>query len=108
MGQSKSRDNLRDKKIAERIIDKLIRENPNDNSLYIKRGELKLLMDDYEGAINNGLRVINTDMNNFSGYELLASAYQKLEKWDKAISSMKKMQELQPDRSMITYNLAVL
>ena len=93
--------------IAKGIIEKQIRQNPEDKSLYIKRGELQLLMDDYDGALKDGLYVLKSNANIYNGYDLISATYQKMGEWNKAIPYFKKMQELQPDNTLISYNLAV-
>jgi tetratricopeptide (TPR) repeat protein len=107
LGQSKSKNDLRDKKIAKRLIEKQIRQNPGDKSLIIKRGELRLLMGDNEGAIQDGLNVLKTDVNNYGAYDLISSVYQKMGDFSKAIPYFKKMLGLQPDNTHVSYNLAV-
>lgn len=107
LGQSKSIDDLHDKMIAKRLIEKQIQQTPEDNLLFIKRGELRLLMDEYEGALQDGLHVINKDADNYSGYDLITVAYKKMGQLQKTIPYLEKMLELQPDNSKITYNLAI-
>jgi tetratricopeptide (TPR) repeat protein len=107
LGQSKSKNDLHDKKIAKRLIEKQIRQNPGDKSLIIKRGELRLLMGDNEGAIQDGLNVLKTDVNNYGAYDLISSVYQKMGDFSKAIPYFKKMLGLQPDNTHVSYNLAV-
>ncbi len=107
LGRSKSIDDLRDKRIAKRLIEKQIQQTPDDNLLFIKRGELRLLMDDYDGALQDGLHVINEDADNYSGYDLITVAYKKKGLWQKTIPYLTKMLELQPNNIKITYNLAI-
>ncbi|HZL11674.1 MAG TPA: tetratricopeptide repeat protein [Prolixibacteraceae bacterium] len=107
LGQSKSKSDLHDKRIAKRLIEKQIQQNPGDKSLIIKRGELRLLLGDNEGAIQDGLSVLKSDANNYGGYDLISSVYQKMGELSKAIPYLKKMLELQPDNTHVSYNLAV-
>jgi len=107
LGQSKSINDLRDKRIAKRLIEKQVQQNPGDKSLIIKRGELRLLMGDNEGAIQDGLSILKSDQNNYSAYDLISSVYQKTGDLPKAITYFKKMLELQPDNTHVSYNLAV-
>lgn len=108
LGRSESKNDLHDRSVARRLIEKQIQENPGDKSLFVKRGELRLLMDDNEGALNDGLIVLESNPKNFSGYELVAASYQKIGQWNKAASYLKKMLELQPDNMKVTYSLATL
>lgn len=107
LGQSGSKDDLHDKMRAEKLIEKQIRQNPGDKSLIIKRGELRLLMNDFEGAIQDGLYVLKTSATNYDGYDLISATYQKMGQWSKAIPYLKKMIELQPDNTHVSYNLAI-
>ena len=107
LGRARSTDDIHDRMIAKRLIEKQIRQNPEDKSLYIKRGELRLLMDDYDGALKDGLYVLKSNANIYSEYDLISTTYQKMGEWNKAIPYLKKMQELQPDNTLVSYNLAI-
>jgi tetratricopeptide (TPR) repeat protein len=107
LGRARSTDDIHDRMIAKRLIEKQIRQNPEDKSLYIKRGELQLLMDDYDGALKDGLYVLKSNANIYSEYDLISTTYQKMGEWNKAIPYFKKMQELQPDNTLVSYNLAI-
>jgi len=80
-------------------LKKQIQKNPEDISLFIKRGELRLLMDDYDGALKDGLYVLKSNTDIYSAYDLLSATYQKMGQWNKALPYLKKMQELQPDNT---------
>ncbi|MCX6301436.1 MAG: tetratricopeptide repeat protein, partial [Bacteroidia bacterium] len=108
LGRSKSKNDLQDRAVAKRLIEDQIQKNPADKSLYAKRGELRLLMDDNDGALKDGLNVLESNPKNFSGYELVATSYQKMGQWNKAATYLKKMLGLQPDNMKVTYNLATL
>jgi tetratricopeptide (TPR) repeat protein len=108
LGRSKSKNDLHDRAVAKRLIEEQIQKNPGDISLFVKRGELRLLMDDNDGALKDGLNVLESNMKNFSGYELVATSYQKMGQWNKAATYLKKMLELQPDNMKVNYNLATL
>jgi tetratricopeptide (TPR) repeat protein len=108
LGRSGSREDIRDRMAARRIIDEQILKNPGDPLLLKKRGELRLLMQDYQGALQDGIQIIKLNPGNYSGYELLATLYQKTGKWQEAIESLKKMQELQPDNTQVTYTMSTL
>jgi tetratricopeptide (TPR) repeat protein len=108
LGRSKSVNDLHDRAISKTLIEKQIQQNPQDKQLLVKRGELRLLLDDYEGALSDGLKVMESNKKNFSGYELVAAAYQKTGQWNKAADILKKMLELQPDNMKVTYSLATL
>lgn len=108
LGRSKTNNDLHDRAVAKTLIEKQIQQNPHDKSLLIKRGELRLMIEDYEGALSDGLKVIESNSKNFSGYELVAASYQKLGQWNKAATYLKKMLEVQPDNMKVTYNLATL
>lgn len=108
LGRSKSKNDLHDRSVARRLIEEQIKKNPGDKSLLVKRGELRLLLDDYEGALTDGLNVLESNPKNFSGYELVAASYQKMGEWNKAASYLKKMLDLQPDNMKVTYSLATL
>jgi tetratricopeptide (TPR) repeat protein len=104
--RSKSKNDLHDRIVAKRLIEKQIQQNPGDRSLYIKRGNLRLLMGDYEGALKDGLYVLKSNASNYSGYELIASTYQKMGQPDKSITYLKKMLESQPDNINVISDLA--
>jgi tetratricopeptide (TPR) repeat protein len=106
LGQSKSKDDLLEKSVAKRLIESQIQQNPEDKSLILKRGKLKLLMEDYEEALQDGLIVLKTNSDNYNAYDLIAVAYQNMGQWDKTIPYFKKMIGLQPENSQLTYNLA--
>jgi len=108
LGRSKSKSDLHDRAVAKRLIEKQIQQNPGDKSLFAKRGELRLLNDDYEGALRDGLNVMESNTKNFSGYELVATSYQKMGQWNKAATYLNKMLELQLDNMKVSYNLATL
>ncbi len=108
LGRSKSKEDLLDRAVAKMLIEKQIQQNPGDMSLFAKRGELRLLVNDYEGALSEGLKVMESNSKDFSGYELIATSYQKMGQWNKAATYLKKMLELQPDNMKVTYNLATL
>ena len=105
LGQARSTDDLHDKIVAKRLIEGQIQQTPEDKSLFLKRGRLRLLMDDYEGALQDGLYVLKVNANNYNGYDLITVAYQNLGQWNKTIPYFKKMLELQPDNAQVTYNL---
>jgi tetratricopeptide (TPR) repeat protein len=107
LGKARSSDDLHCRIIAKRLIEKQIQKNPEDISLFIKRGELRLLMDDYDGALKDGLYVLKSNTDIYSAYDLLSATYQKMGQWNKALPYLKKMQELQPDNTLVSYNLAV-
>ncbi len=107
LGRSGSRDDLDDKRVAKRLIEKQIKNNPDDKSLIVKRGELRLLMDDFAGAIQDGLYVIKVNADSYSGYDLLTATYQKMGQWNKTLPYFMKMSELQPDNPQVTCNIAL-
>jgi tetratricopeptide (TPR) repeat protein len=106
--RSRSKDDLQDRMTAKKLINRQIQQNPGDISLYVKRGHLRLLLNDYEGALQDGMNIIKLDADNYSGYGLITAIYQKMRQMDKAITYQKKMLELQPDNVNLTYNLAML
>lgn len=108
LGRSTSQQDMHDRAVAQLLIEKQINQNPGDISLFVKRGELRLLVNDYEGALSDGLKVIESNTKNFSGYELVSASYQKMGRWNNAATCLKKMLELQPDNMKVTYNLATL
>jgi len=105
LGQSKSKDDLHAKTIARRIIETQIRNFPNDKSLILKRGKLRLLMEDYDGALEDGLSVLKTQTDLYNTYDLITVAYQNMGQWNKTIPYIKKMLELQPENTQLFYNL---
>ena len=105
---SKSKDDLRVRMIAEELIEKQIQQNPQNKSLYIKRGHLRLMNDNYEGALQDGMHVLELDMNNYGGFQLITAIYEKMGHTDGAITYKKKMLELQPDDINLTQSLALL
>ncbi len=105
---SKSKDDLRDRMIAEELIEKQIQQNPRDKSLYIKRGHFRLMIDNYEGALQDGMYVLKLNMDDYRGYQLIAAVYEKMGQTDRAITYKKKMLELQPDDINLTQSLALL
>lgn len=107
LGQYKSKDDLQDKRIALSLIEQQIQKKPKDELLYIQRGEMRLLTDDFEGALQDGLKIIKNNPGNFSAYDLITVAYKKLGQWSKTIPYYKKMLELQPDNIKVAYGLAV-
>jgi len=108
LGQARSKDDLRTRITAQQIIEKLIRENPEDLSLYVRRGELRLLMGDDQGALHDGLYVLEQNANNYSGCELITSIYQKMGLEAEAVPYFKKMLQLQPDQTHVSFKLALV
>jgi tetratricopeptide (TPR) repeat protein len=108
LGRSGTKADLLDRAIAARLIGKEIQQNPADISLLLKRGELLLIQDDYDGALADGITVLKMNPMNFSAYELVAAAYQKLGQWDKAASYLKDMLKIQPENMKVNYSLANL
>lgn len=107
LGQYKSKDDLHDKMVAARLIEQKIQKKPDDELLYIQRGELRLLMDDFEGALKDGFHIIKNNPANFSGYDLITVAYKKMGKWSNSIPYYEKMLKMQPDNIKVTHNLAI-
>lgn len=106
LGQSRSIDDLHDRIVARRLIEKQIQQTPEDKSLFLNRARLRLLMEDYEGALQDGLYVLKADANNYNGYDLITVTYQNMGQWDKTIPYFRRMLELQPENSQVTYSLA--
>lgn len=107
LGQYKSKDDLHYKMVAARLIEQKIQKNPNDELLYIQRGELRLLTDDFEGALKDGFHIIKNNPANFSGYDLITVAYKKMGKWSNTIPYYERMLKMQPENIKVTYNLAI-
>lgn len=105
---SKSKNDLRDREIAKRLIEKQIRQNPGDKSLYIKRGHLRLMLEDYEGALQDGMYILKSNANDYNGNDLITAIYQKMGQPDRALTYQKMMLELQPDNMNLINNLALL
>lgn len=104
---SRSKSDLRDRAKAIRLIDNMIEEQPDDLLLYIKRGNLRLLTGNIDGALQDAMYVLKRDRNNYKGYELLADTYEKIGQFDKTIEYLQKMNMLQPDNVGVTFDLAV-
>jgi tetratricopeptide (TPR) repeat protein len=105
---SRSRNDLRERMIAETLIEKQIRQNPRDKSLYIKRGNLRLMNNDYRGALKDGMFVLKLNENDYGGYQLIAATYETMGQPDKAITYKRKMLQLQPDDLYLKQTLALL
>ncbi len=105
---SKSKDDLHYRMIAEAIIERQIQQNPRDKSLYISRGHLRLMNDNYDGALQDGLYILKSNANDYRGYQLITAIYEKMGQPDKAITYKKKMLELQPDDISLNQSLALL
>ncbi|MBN2812780.1 MAG: tetratricopeptide repeat protein [Bacteroidales bacterium] len=97
-----------DKKIALGLIEKQIKEQPQDISLYIKRGELRLMMNDDAGALSDGLKAVKSNPRYYDACDLLSAVYQKIGKTDEAAGCLRKMLALQPDNTHVAYKLAIL
>ena len=108
LGNSRSKDDLKDRMIAEAIIEKQIQQNPQDLSLYISRGRLRLINDDFKGALQDGMYVLNSNANDYLKYQLIMSVYENIGQSDKAIYYKKKMLELKPDDINLSQSLALL
>jgi tetratricopeptide (TPR) repeat protein len=108
LGNSKSKDDHRDRIIAKELIEKQIQQNPQDKSLYIKRGHLRLMTDNPEGALKDGMYVLELNENDYRGYQLIASIYEQMGQPDKAIIYKEKILQLQPDDIYLTQSLALL
>jgi len=108
LGRSKSKEDLKYREIARRLIDMQITEKPDDKSLLLKRGEMRLLMEDYSGALRDGQDFLRSNINNYHAYELIASIYQKTGELSKAIPYLKKMKDLHPDNFQVPFTLVTL
>ena len=108
LGRERSKDDLHIRAIAKSLINRKIIENPGDMSLIIKRGGLRLLTDDLEGALQDGLNAVKSNSKDYGAYELITSTYQKKGEPEKAILYLKKMQELQPANTQLTYTMAMI
>lgn len=108
LGRSGSKEDQRNRVAAKRLIDNQISKDPGNPALHAMRGELRLLMEDYQGALDDGMNIVKAVPGNYSGYELLAATYQKTGRWQDAVSALKKMLEIQPDNTQVTYTLAAL
>lgn len=105
---SRSKDDLRDRMIAAALINKQIQQNPQNKSLYVKRGHLRLMNDDHEGALRDAKYVLQLDADDYGGYKLISETYEKMGQIEKAIRYKKKMLELKPDDLSLTHSLALL
>ena len=105
---SRSKDDLHDRMVAETIIEKQIRQNPGDKSLYIKRGHLRLMNNDFEGAVEDGMHVLKLNPGDYGGYQLLSATYEKANQPKKAIAYTRKMLKMQPDDINLNQSLAIL
>jgi tetratricopeptide (TPR) repeat protein len=105
LGQLGSTNDLHDRLVAKRLIEKQIQQAPGDKSLFLKRGKLRLLMNDYEGALRDGLLALKTNTDNYNAYDLITVTYQNTGQWDKTIPYLKKMSALQPENTQMTYNM---
>jgi tetratricopeptide (TPR) repeat protein len=108
LGRSKSKEDMNYREIARRLIDRKIVQNPGDKSLLLKRGELRLLMEDYKGALRDGQDLVKSNTNNYLAYDLIASTYQKSGELSKAVPYLIKMQNLRPDNIQVPFTLATL
>ena len=108
LGRSKSKEDLNYREIARRLIDNQIMKTPEDRSLLLKRGEMRLLMEDYQGALSDGQESLKSNINNYGAYELIASTYQRTGELNKAIPYLIKMKDLRPDNLQVPYTLATL
>jgi tetratricopeptide (TPR) repeat protein len=108
LGRSKSKEDLNYREIAVRLIDRQITQNPGDKSLLLKRGELRLLMEDYEGALRDGQDFIKSNPDNYRAFDLITATYQKTGELSKALQYLRKMQNLRPDNFQIPFTMATL
>lgn len=108
LGRAKSKADLLDRSVAMRLINNRIQNNPGDQSLVVKRGELKLLIEDFEDALKDGQNALKVNPKDYSAYELIEITYQKKGEPEKAVQYLMKMQEMQPDNTRITFTLANL
>jgi tetratricopeptide (TPR) repeat protein len=107
LGNTGSTDDLRDRKIAMELADRMIRQNPGDKSLYIKRGNLRLKETDFNGAFQDAAHVLKLNPNDYEGNQLMANIYEETGKFDMAIEYIRKLMKLNPNITHQTH-LAVL
>jgi tetratricopeptide (TPR) repeat protein len=105
LGQLGSKSDRHDRLVAKRLIEKQIQQDPGNKTLILERGKLRLLMNDYEGALRDGLWVLKTNTDNYNAYDLITVTYQNRGQWDKTIPYLKKMSALQPENTQLIYNL---
>jgi tetratricopeptide (TPR) repeat protein len=107
LGRSLSKADLVDRAIAQRLIEKQMRNKPADKLLLYQRGNFRLLLDDDDGAIQDGLELIRSNTEVYKAYDLVTSGYQKLGQVEKAIPYFKEMLTLWPGNKQIEYDLAL-
>lgn len=108
LGNSKSTNDLYYRKTAKELIERQIQQNPEDKSLYIKRGHLRLMNDDFEGALQDGIHVLKINTNDYDAYVLMRTICEKMGQPEKAIRYQKKILQFQPGDMIQIYNLAYL
>jgi tetratricopeptide (TPR) repeat protein len=108
LGRGKSKDDLRDRAVAKDLLARKIAENPGDMSLIVKRGNLRLLTGDFDGALQDGLNALKSNSKDYGACDLIATTYQKKGEPEKSKPYLEKMKELQPDNTQITYKMAGL
>src|SRR4030042_5927122 len=107
LGNTGSTDDLRDRKIARALADRMIRQNPGEKSLYLKRAHLRLKETDFNGAFQDAIHVLKLNSNDYEGYQLMANIYEEPGKFDMAIEYIRKVMKLNPNITHQTH-LAVL
>ena len=107
LGNAGSTDDLRDRKIARALEDRMIRQNPGDKTLCVKRGHLRLKETDFNGAFQDAKQVLKLNPNDYEGFQLMANIYEEKGQFDMAIEYIRKVMELNPNITHQTH-LALL
>jgi tetratricopeptide (TPR) repeat protein len=108
LGQTGTKNFMKDKKIAIQLINKQLQQKPNDPINILKRGKLEYSMGEYEAALRDGLAVVKMNPENFDSYFFLASIYQKTGEMQKTLACYEKMLKLRPGDQQTTYYMGLL
>lgn len=107
LGQTGTKDFMKDKITAIRLISQQFQQKPNDPTIILKRANLEYITGENEAALKDALTAAKMNPDNFDNYFLLASIYRKSGEMQKTLACYEKLLKLRPDDKQITYYLGL-
>ncbi|MFP4364269.1 MAG: tetratricopeptide repeat protein [Spirochaetia bacterium] len=96
---------LGDLELAERLVGKVVVQEPNHPAGYILLGTVEVNRHNYHKAVKSFLRALKIDQRNVEALNNLAVAYRLQGEVSRALASVKQALSISPNRGDIHYNL---
>ncbi len=107
LGQTGSKNDLSDKKIALHLIKKQLQQKPNDETLLNEIVELRFKSGDYNGALKDGMKLIEKNPKNYKVFTIISEIYRNTKQYQDAIPFYEKMLNTYPDDKDAIYQSAL-